>query len=369
LSSKAFKSSRTDSILKILGVILSLYLFIVGISGLGEAFQMFGEELIEKILSATGNPFTALFIGILATAIVQSSSTSTSIIVGMVAGGVIPLESAVTMIMGANLGTTITGMIVSFGHFRRPYEFRRAFSAASLHMTFKIVAIAILFPLELTTRFLTKLAGNAQSLFSDIGGMAISNPLKLATEPMIAFLKIIAFNNAILLLLLTLLITYAMLVAIVKLLRSLVLTRIEAFFDRVLFLNWRRAMLFGFFLTAAVQSSSISTTLTIPLAAAAILRLGQIYPFNLGANVGTTITATLAALATGQKEPIVAAFAHILFNVLAILLIWGIPPLRRLPLAGAVWLGKIGIRKRAVPILTVVGVYFLIPLLIILLIQ
>src|SRR5690625_2364280 len=328
---------------------------------------MFGGDFADKILSATSNPVAALFMGILATSIVQSSSTSTSIVVGMIAGGVLPLPSAVAMIMGANIGTTITAMMVSFGHIRRPYEFRRAYSAASLHLVFNLLAVAILFPLEITTGFLTNLATIAQEMFSGVGGMTVSNPLQAATGPMVNLLKWVVFDNAIAMLIVTILLTYATLISIVKLLQSLVLTKVETFFDRFLFLNWRRAMSFGFLLTVAVQSSSIPTTLAIPLTASGLLRLSQIYPFNLGANVGTTITAGLAALATGQNLPVVVAFAHVLFNVLGILFIWCIPPIRKIPLAGAIWLGRTGSRKKMTPVLIFVGIYFLIPLIMILL--
>jgi solute carrier family 34 (sodium-dependent phosphate cotransporter) len=80
------------------------------------AFDLFGREFAEAVLQTTANPVLGLFLGLLATSLVQSSSTSTSIIVGMVAGGAISVEGAIPMIMGANIGTTITSMLVSLGH-------------------------------------------------------------------------------------------------------------------------------------------------------------------------------------------------------------------------------------------------------------
>lgn len=367
MSTSKANPSRVHPFLKVLGVILCLYLFIVGVSGMGEAFKMFGKDFANQVLAATSNPFAALFMGLLATSIVQSSSTTTSIIVGMVGGGALPLPAAIAMIMGANIGTTITAMMVSFGHINRPQEFERAFAAALLHLFFNLVAVAILFPLELTTGLLSNLAAVGQELFANVGGMKLTNPLKAATGPMIDLLKIVVFQNPILLLIVTLTLTYAMLIGIVKLLRALVLTRVETFFDRYLFLNWRRAMVFGFLLTVAVQSSSIPTSLAIPLAGAGILKLIQIYPFNLGANVGTTITAILASLATGEELPVIVAFSHVLFNLFGILLIWSIPPIRKLPLLAAEKFSKTSSQKRMVPVATFVGVYFLVPLIMILL--
>ena len=98
------------------GVILSLYLFLVGINGLSTAIKYLGGDFAEKMLSTTSNPFIALFIGILSTTIFQSSSTTTSLIVGMVSSGALNLGGAIPMIMGANIGTTVTNTIVSMGY-------------------------------------------------------------------------------------------------------------------------------------------------------------------------------------------------------------------------------------------------------------
>lgn len=336
---------------------------------MGDAFKMFGATFANNVLAITSNPLAALFMGILATSLVQSSSTSSSIIVGMVAGGALSMESAIPMIMGANIGTTLTAILVSLGHINRPREFERAFAAGLLHLMFNLLSVAILFTLEITTGLLTNLAISGQALFANVGGMVISNPLKAATSPAIEVLRVIVFDNPIAMLIATVALTYAMLIAIVKLLRGLVLNRVEQFFDRFLFKNWRRAMLFGFLLTVAVQSSSIATSLAIPLAGAGVLKLIQIYPFNLGANVGTTITAFLAALATGQKEPLIVAFAHIIFNVLGILFIWSIPGVRQIPLRAAEWLAARKTHRKILPLTIIAGVYFVIPAIFIILLN
>ncbi|SVA15823.1 uncharacterized protein METZ01_LOCUS68677, partial [marine metagenome] len=117
---------RILTIVKILGVAACLYLFLVGIGGMGYSFKLFGKEFSQKILEATSSPLIGLFIGILATTIVQSSSTTTSIVIGMVAAEAIGVRSAIFMIMGANIGTTVTAKLVSLGHITRKAEFRRA---------------------------------------------------------------------------------------------------------------------------------------------------------------------------------------------------------------------------------------------------
>ncbi len=355
--------------LKVAGIVAALYLFVVGVGGMGHAFQLFGANFAERVLMATANPFTGLFIGILATSLVQSSSTSTSIIVGMVAGGALSVEGAIFMIMGANIGTSITSVLVSIGHINRPQELRRAFSAASVHCFFNLTCVALLFPLEIMTGMLARLAGVSARIFEGVGGMRLSNPLKAATEPAIETIAWIVRDHPILMLIVTVVLTYSMLILIVKLLRSLVLKKLEYFFDTHLFANWRRAMLFGVILTFAVQTSSVPTALVVPLAGAGILRLIQVYPYCLGSNMGTTMTAMLAALATGSNIAVIAAFAHLLFNVIGILLVWPVPAIRAIPVRVAEYMGELAYRNRLVPVAALALIYFAIPAVVLLLIR
>jgi solute carrier family 34 (sodium-dependent phosphate cotransporter) len=343
------------------GIIFSLYLFIVAIGAMAAAFNLFGREFAAAVLETTSDPILGLLIGVLATALVQSSSTSTSIIVGMVAGGVISVEGAVPMIMGANIGTTVTSMLVSLGHMRRPAELQRGFAAATLHCAFNVLGVLILLPLELLTGLVSGAAVLLSELFTDVGGMKLANPLKAATAPAIELLAWLCGQRPVVLLLVSLALTYGALVTIVKLLRSMMLRRLEDIFDRHIFRTPLRAMLFGLLITFAVQSSSIPTALAIPLAAAGIIKLSQIYPFSLGANLGTTLTAMLAALATANPAAITVAFAHLVFNVIGVLVIWPLRVLREIPLRIATTMGELAFRRPVVPALFVALLYFVIP--------
>ena len=356
-------------IAKVTGIVACLYLFIVGIGGMGHSFKLFGKGFADQILQTTSSPFVGLFIGILATALVQSSSTTTSIIVGMVAGGAITIEGAIPMVMGANIGTTITNLLVSLGHITRTQEFRRAFAAATIHDVFNWMTVLILFPLELATGILAKLSHMLADAFQNLGGMKMSDPLKAATKPTIEAISSLCGHHPIPVLVVSVIITFAMLAAIVKILRSLVLKKVESFFDEHLFRNAGRAMVFGLFLTVAVQSSSITTSLVIPLAGAGILKLVQILPYTLGANVGTTVTAMLAALATGRVEAITVAFAHLLFNLSGIAIIWPIPRVRALPVKAAEWLADLSLRNRLIPFAFILVVFFVIPFVLIFLLR
>ena len=115
---------------------------------MGESFGALGKDAAESILVATSNPFIGLFIGLLITALIQSSSTSTAMIVAAVASGSLTLADSVPMIMGANIGTTLTSTIVALGYITNKNEFRRALATGTVHDFFNILTTLILFPLE-----------------------------------------------------------------------------------------------------------------------------------------------------------------------------------------------------------------------------
>lgn len=365
---------RLITLLKILGVAACLYLFLVGIGGMGYSFKLFGKEFSQKILEATDSAFIGLFIGILATTIVQSSSTTTSVIIGMVAAEAIGVRSAIFMVMGANIGTTVTAKLVSLGHITRKAEFRRAFAASSVHDTFNFITVAILFPLEYFFRILEHAATWMGRIFVDVTGITKpENYLKKITKPAVEGLADLLDKVPWLVLLVSVIITFFMLWAIVKLLQSLVLKKLESFFDTYLFRNAAVAFVVGMILTVAVQSSSITTSLIVPLAGAGVLRLQQIFPFTIGANLGTTITGLLAALAVAGQPDIdpklvlagaTVAFAHFLFNASGAVIILPFKQLRAIPVLFAEWLAELCLRNRAIPIAIIVLFFYIIPIII-----
>ena len=315
-----------------------------------------------------------MFIGILATTIVQSSSTTTSIIIGMVAAEAIGVRSAIFMVMGANIGTTVTAKLVSLGHITRKAEFRRAFAASSVHDTFNFITVAILFPLEYFLHILEHAATWMGRIFVDVTGITKpENYLKKITQPTIEALADMLDKVPWLVLLVSVIITFLMLLAIVKLLQSLVLKKLEAFFDAFLFRNAAIAFMVGLFLTVLVQSSSITTSLIVPLAGAGVLRLQQIFPFTIGANIGTTVTGLLAALAVAGQPGIdpklvlagaTVAFAHFLFNASGALIFLPSKKLRDLAVLFAEWLAELCIRNRFVPIAFIILVFYIIPIIV-----
>tara|TARA_B100001564_G_scaffold355589_1_gene368167 strand:+ start:588 stop:1688 length:1101 start_codon:yes stop_codon:yes gene_type:complete len=353
-----------DILLKTTGVVTALYLFLVGIAGMSSAIKHMGSGFAETVLTTTSNPFIALFIGVFATVLFQSSSTTTSLIVGMVSSGTLTISSSIPMVMGANIGTTVTNTIVSIGHISKGKEFKRAFAASTVHDFFNILAVIIVFPIEMLFHPLQKTSEwFALQLFGKIENIDVlqaKSPIKLAVKSGAKFVQKFSFDNDVVYLLISVSITFLMLYSIVKLLRSLVLKKIEGFFDQYIFNTAIKAMVFGVILTIMVQSSSITTSLVVPLAGAGVLTLRQIFPFTLGANIGTTVTALLAAI-TGTVSALVAAFSHLLFNITGILVIYGIPLLRNIPLTLAENMADIAVSKKYIPILYLITIFILIP--------
>tara|TARA_Y100001936_G_scaffold41353_1_gene39922 strand:- start:399 stop:1487 length:1089 start_codon:yes stop_codon:yes gene_type:complete len=356
--------------LRVLSVLGALYLFLVGIKGMSSAIKNMGAGVAESIFTTTSDPVIALFIGVFATVLFQSSSTTTSLIVGMVSSGALGLAGAIPMIMGANIGTTVTNTIVSIGHLNRGNEFKRAFAASTVHDFFNILSVLILFPIEMTFHVIQRSAEWVASLmFGKIQNADIltaKSPIKIVIKSGAKFVEKFSFGNDIIYLILSVLITFAMLYALVKILRSLVLKKVEAFFDQYIFKTALRAIGFGIVLTIMVQSSSITTSLVVPLAGAGVLTLRQIFPFTLGANIGTTVTALLAAI-TGTVSALIAAIGHLFFNIFGIAIVYCLPFLRNIPLKCADWIADQAVKNKLIPVLYLLLVFVGTPLTIILL--
>lgn len=361
--------------LQVLALLATLLLFFVSLEMMGEAFKLMGKGFAETLLEATSNPFVALFTGILATTLVQSSSTTTSLTVALVASGTLDVSGAIPIIMGVNIGTTVTNTIVSMGHITRPEEFRRAMAGATVHDFFNWLAVLVLLPLELAFGILSKPATVLAGGIEGVGGLQLLSPLKVVVDPIAEFLiENVLAANGILVLIVGLAGLFLALRYLVVLLKALVLGRIEGYLDRYVFGSGLVAMGFGVLITVLVQSSSVTTSLVIPLVGAGIITVRQIFPYTLGANVGTTITALLAALAlAASAEPteaaqaaaqaaLIVALAHVLFNVIGIALVYPFKLFREIPVRMAEFVGELAFKNRIYAIMYLIGLFYLVPL-------
>ena len=350
------------TLFRILLLFLLVYLFLLSITLLGSAFKFFGQDFANRLIATTSNPLVGLVIGILATSIVQSSSTTTSIVVGLVGAGALSISNAIPIIMGANVGTSVTNLLVSLGQISHKAEFRRAFGAAVVHDLFNLITVLILFPIQCFTNFLGIISQFLANAFQSMGGLNVISPIKIITSPVIQVIEKLTGRSGIIELIISLVLLFIALRYLVKVLKSLFIGRMEVFFDTVIFKNAFTSLLFGLILTALIQSSSITTSLIVPLVGAGILSLEQIFPYTLGANIGTTVTAMLASMATGNISAITVAFAHLCFNLIGVALIF---PVRFIPISLAQWLADLSIKSKIYPLIYIAVIFFIFPFLVI----
>ncbi|CAG0881125.1 unnamed protein product [Cyprideis torosa] len=371
--------------LKVIGVFVLLYFFICSLDLLSSAFKLMAGKATGDIFASSdllSNPVVGVIIGILSTVLVQSSSTSTSIIVSLVTAGVTDVKHAIPMIMGANMGTSVTNTLVSMAHAGDREEFRRAFAGATVHDCFNILSIVVLLPLELIT------------------GKYIFHDTSLSDSAV-----------GIILLIISLLVMSSCLIFVVKILHSVLQGQIASVIKRIVnadipaapWLTGYIAILVGAFMTFLVQSSSVFTSALTPLVGVGIIEVDRVYPLTLGSNLGTTSTAILASLtATGDKlkPSLQAALCHLVFNLtepklfltgpqemnsslrfrsafniiikrhiipmsaIIGLIIFYVVPLMRIPIPMCKFLGKTTAKYRWFAIVYILGVFFLIPALI-----
>lgn len=358
----------------------TLYMLIVAIGVIGNGFKGLGKDAAESLFDFATNPFIALFVGVLATAIIQSSSTTTALVVTAVGAGALPLEVAVPMIMGANVGTSVTNTLASFGHAGHKDEFRRAFAASTVHDFFNLFAVIILLPLEI---FFHPIQRSAEWVSGQLFGTVLPDPgdadlIGGLTKPVVNLIGMDGLmgmmpGSEVVDGALTILLGVAMIFFAVawlgKILQVLMVGRAKYILEKSVGGNPMTAMGAGALVTVLVQSSSVTTSVMVPFAGSGALTTRQIYPLTLGANVGTTITALIAAMAVtgdGAMPALTIAIVHTLFNVFGIIVIYGLPFLRELPLIGAETLAKVAAERKIYAVAWVVTVFLAIPALAIL---
>ncbi|XP_014663344.1 PREDICTED: sodium-dependent phosphate transport protein 2A-like [Priapulus caudatus] len=442
-----------DYVGRSLALVALLYIFICSLDFLSSAFRLIGGKATGEIFNDSeilSNPVTGLMIGVLATVMLQSSSTSTSIVVTMVASGIVDVRRAIPIVMGANIGTSVTNTIVSFAQSQEKNEFRRAFAGATVHDMFNWLSVLILLPMEVATGYLFTLTkaitssynlGRQESadrefltvltkpftrlvvqldkgVIEDIAlgvpgatnkslikywcsyettkslinatmeqnytdnssatlfDYTVEEEVKVGVEPCSFLFHDTGLADEVLgvvLLALSLCMLCSCLVLMVKLLHSMlrgqiataVKTMVNADFPGPLsHLTGYFAIGVGACMTILVQSSSVFTSALTPLVGIGVVGLERMYPLTLGANIGTTVTGLLAAMASSGarlRSALQIALCHLLFNVSGIALFYPIPVTRRLPIGLAKMLGNTTARYRWFAILYLLAMFVLLP--------
>jgi sodium-dependent phosphate cotransporter len=363
-------SPLTETLIRLGLAIGFLFLFLVGVKSLETGISAMGEGFVDSVFASVSSPLAGLAAGILATVLVQSSSVSTSTIVGLVGSGVLPVSYAVPMVMGANIGTTVTNSLASLGHLRQSAYFQRAFAAATIHDYFNILAVLILLPLEVAFGLISRIADWAtdavDGLLPAVDG---SSPIKDAVKaPVTWFQEAIegfGFGGAMgpILLVLGLGLIFVSLWQITRNMKAVMSGRMENAINSILSRGAGvSAMVAGLVMTVAVQSSSITTSILVPLVAAGVLTLRNAFPVTLGANLGTTVTALLASVAAESPAALTVALAHVTFNILGILIFYPIPAMREIPIWLAERTAVAAVKNKGLVLVYLVGLFIVVPL-------
>ncbi|KAK3595935.1 hypothetical protein CHS0354_032443 [Potamilus streckersoni] len=445
---KKMKRLFLHYILKTVLLLAVLYLFICSLGFMGDAFKLLGGKTAGKAFQESNilsNPVAGLMIGVLATVLLQSSSTTTTIIVSMVAEEVLTVKLAIPIVMGANIGTSITNTIVSLGHIANKDEFRRAFAGATIHDMFNWLTVLVLLPLEVISGYLEWLSGVLveslklqadkeadkdflqviigpftkliiqmdkhvieniakgkneyldqsilktccdkiktymnQTVLEMVNGTLVNSSKELQAtckKPCEYLFRSVAkvwSDSAIgaVLLVLALIIMCACLVAIVKLLHSLLKGQMAVTIRKFVNANFPGrvcgyftgylAIIIGAGFTVLIQSSSVFTSSLTPLVGMGVISLDRMYPLTLGSNIGTTATGILAAMAQDiDKVPhaLQIAFCHLFFNISGILIFYPIPFFRP-PIGAAKFLGTETAKYRWFSLVYLILMFFVIP--------
>ncbi|WKV14075.1 Na/Pi symporter [Marivirga harenae] len=338
-----------------------MFLFLLAIDFIGYSFRLLNKDIAESIINLTSNPFISLFIGLLITAIIQSSSTSTSMIVAIVASGSIEFSDAIPMIMGANIGTTLTSTLVSLSFITNRDEFRKAIGAGVVHDFFNILLVAILFPLEYNYGILTNLSSAASNFILGADYVVQDNEFRyfLLTKPIVIFI-----GNLLPYPIILAISSFVILALAVKFLAQTLYKSITGgsreFLQKYFFGSPYRSFFWGVVFTAGVQSSSVTTSVIVPFVATRKISLKQCFTFIMGANIGTTITALIAALFKSEAA-VSIALVHLFFNLIGVLIFLPFPIIRSIPVKMAKSFGRLAMKFRLAGFIYIIVTFFLVP--------
>ena len=197
-------ATKTQTVQRSFIILFSLYAFLFGLDMMGSSFKALSGKNVGELFQQINNPIAGLIVGILVTVMLQSSSTTTSIIVSMVGADIVTTNQAIPLIMGANIGTSVTNTIVSHGHIHNVDEFKKAFSGATIHDIFNLMCVSIMLPFEIITdalggAFLFSLSDIITTNVINLKGLKFKSPLKFIVAPLVKLFisidkKVIAAN-------------------------------------------------------------------------------------------------------------------------------------------------------------------------------
>ena len=361
------------------GIAGLIYLLICAVSIISRGFAGLGGDAAHSMFAFAANPWVGLSVGVLGTVLIQSSTTTTAIAVTAVGAGALPIRGAIPIILGANVGTTVTTTLVALTFIGSRTEFSRALAASTIHDFYNLLALLIFFPLELIWHPLERISGALTNALYGTGWLPDPdrfNFVRVATRPVVdgvtrATSHLSSTLGPLFTIVIGAVLILVSLLYLGKLLKLLMVGRARDILIKAVGRNAYLAMASGMGVTVLTQSSTITNSALVPFAGAGILTPAQVYPVTVGANLGTTFTTVFAAFAVvGQdaKIGLQAAFVHLLYNVFAIIVIYVIPVLRPVPLFCAETLARIATERKWVVAVYLITVFMVLPALVIILV-
>eukprot|EP00980_Cylindrotheca_fusiformis_P007384 scaffold1525_cov142-Cylindrotheca_fusiformis.AAC.184 len=406
-------------------VLFFLYFFLMGLDLLGSGAKTMGGCAAGSLFGDNMNPIAGLMVGIIATVLLQSSSTTTSIVVSMVGADTVSVKQGIFMVMGANIGTSVTNTIVAMGLLGDVDQLERAFAGATVHDMFNFLSVACLLPIEAAFGYLFYLTKACVTNFKEQDGEKWEGPVKKLVSPLVDRIIIVnkkvateiaqgtktckdyypndgklacedvsdpltcssgllscdkkasppfcpAFFDSeatesvdrtagVCAFVIGLIILFICLFVMVKILQTMMIGASTRILYKATNINGYIAIAIGAAITLVVQSSSITTSVLTPLVGVGALRLEQMLPLTLGANIGTTLTGIMAAL-LGNAHGMQVALAHLFFNITGIIIWYPFPLMRSIPLGAARALGRATRLSRLFPITYIIFAFILMPL-------
>ncbi|MGW5776499.1 Na/Pi symporter [Streptomyces sp. NPDC003863] len=352
---------------------------VCAVSIISRGFAGLGSDAAHTMFAFAAHPWVGLSVGILGTVLIQSPTTTTAIAVTAVGSGALPIQGAIPIILGSNVGTTVTTSLVALTFIGDRTEFRRALGASTVHDFYNWLALLIFFPVELIRHPLKHISGTSTNALYGTDWLpnpAHSNFIRAATRPVEhAVIHATSHVSSTLGPLFTIVIGAALILVAVrylgKLLKLLMVGRARDILIEAVGRNACLAMASGMGVTVVTRSSTITTSVPVSFAGTGILTPAQVYPVVVGSNLGTTFTVVFAAFAgVGQdaKIGLQAAFVHLIYNLFAIVVIYVIPLLRPVPLFCAENLARIASEHRWVLAVYLGTVFVALPALVIVLV-
>ncbi|MEJ5998837.1 Na/Pi symporter [Corynebacterium sp. H130] len=358
------------------GIALCIYVLVVAINLINNGIHILGYDAVHNFVGTINHPILAVLAGVLFTFTVQSSTVVTTLTVATVGAGIVPLDMAVMLIMGSNVGTCAASQIVAFGFYRNACNLHRAVAAAMTHWWFNVLSLLVLFPIELIFHPLSRLSGALSTRLYDADGHAIdadglvghfvrpvSDALSSGIDQLFHPLSgTLTLTLGVFLIVLT--IHY-----IAHLMQDLTASgshhMLENSTHNKVATAPIRSTLAGLGLTMMSQSSSATICSALPFAGTGNLAIRRFLGIVLGANLGTTLTAVLTAFAfPGEHGELAlqAALIHVLFNLIGIIAVLSAKPVSRTILTLSEKTAGLAGKQPFPAFLCIIASYTLIPL-------